>query len=272
MLRQLSYEPENILDPSFAPDLSKIDGILSFGDQALVARIVNDAIKGIPIPFGMLSQNINLNNLHEFNEQDLLSALIYFGFLTYTGEGNALKIPNKAVARQFFSYYLVYLQGMSNFTLSKSDLTSGVLFLQRWDAKPFVQAVSARLSGISGKNSSLHLRENGVVIALGYAGSFCDEYFDSKLEYEIRGVESGYADLVLLPKSDHVRYSYIFEVKYLPKSKGSQKNVAKALTLAKEQVKRYALGEEIRNLPGLRRVACVFVGTELKAFESSETA
>ncbi len=92
MLRQLSYEPENILDPSFAPDLSKIDGILSFGDQALVARIVNDAIKGIPIPFGMLSQNINLNNLHEFNEQDLLSALIYFGFLTYTGEGNALKI------------------------------------------------------------------------------------------------------------------------------------------------------------------------------------
>lgn len=102
-------EPANVLGPALFSDLPKIDGIFSHGQKELVLQIVNDAVMVRPIAFGEIAEAINLNNFNKFNRKDLLSSLMYMGFLTYAEDGRSLKVPNQFVSRLFFEYNLRYL-------------------------------------------------------------------------------------------------------------------------------------------------------------------
>lgn len=102
-------EPANVMGPALFSDLPKIDGIFSHGQKELVLQIVNDAVMGRSIAFGEISEAINLNSFNKFNRKDLLSTLMYMGFLTYAEDGRSLKVPNQFVSRLFFEYNLKYL-------------------------------------------------------------------------------------------------------------------------------------------------------------------
>lgn len=102
-------EPANVMGPALFSDLPKIDGIFSHGQKELVLQIVNDAVMGRSIAFGEISEAINLDSFNKFNRKDLLSTLMYMGFLTYAEDGRSLKVPNQFVSRLFFEYNLKYL-------------------------------------------------------------------------------------------------------------------------------------------------------------------
>ena len=61
--------------------------------------------------------------------------------------------------------------------------------------------------------------------------------------------------------------SYLFELKYLTKAKGTPVAVVQKLEEAKAQAADYAHGDNLKNIPQLKRVSAVFVGLELQAFD-----
>ena len=260
-IQEVNREPRILLDPAFDQDLSKIHGILQLGDKKVVEEIITKALSDEPIPFAEDLSVINLNSQASLNKNDLLSTLMYFGYLTWKEDSDTLTIPNRTVAQQFFQYYFRYLRGIDNIELKASAFKNAFDKLKNGDPKDFIHTVISKLNEASGLHLSASLHESDFAVAMATAANFSPD-FKVHLELEVTGEEKGYADLVLSPL-DGVNCSYIFELKYLPANKASDDAVSEKLTEAKAQLDRYCQGDNIASLPNLKRVACVFVGTEV---------
>ena len=88
--------------------------------------------------------------------------------------------------------------------------------------------------------------------------------YEVTLEEEARG--SGYCDLLMRPKSSSGggEVPHLLELKYLPKSAGSEANVQRAAEESVRQLQRYGQVHPAASLEHLRRTAAVFVGCELR--------
>ncbi len=264
----LNKEPLELLDPAFAPDLTKISGILALGESSDVKEIIDKSVRGEHIPVSMLSSNINLNSIARFSKIDLLSALFCFGYLTWADDKKSLKVPNRTVEQQFFRYYLKYLNGVELTSLSVLDFEKSFESLKTGDPRDFIETAIERFNEISGPNIALHMRESDICTALAIAAGFSRD-FRPYLAGEITGREKGYTDLVLTSvKADGI--SYVIEAKYLTKKSGTAVAVERKLKEAQQQLKRYSRGNNIAALSNLKCVACVFVGLELKGFSLME--
>lgn len=264
-IRQTNKEPSKLLDPAFSQDLSKIHGILNLADQNTVKQIIHASLKREKIIFPAISDVININNTNSLSKADVLSVLVYMGFLTWDETGKCLVVPNRTVNQQFFEYYLNFVRNFKDFNVTASYLEHA--FEELKDGKPqrFLTEVSTTLQNTTGIHSSSHLKESDFCTALATAANF-SQNFRPALEYEVRGAKQGYVDLVLIPVAN-CNYSYAFEIKYLPKSKASLVAINLKLDEAKKQLTNYSKSEQLRTLPNLIMVAVIYVGTGLEHFE-----
>lgn len=265
-IRHFNEEPGQMLDPSVAADLSKIEGILQLGHPSDVKAIVSQAMRREPIPFGGLPELLNLQKDDRLSKKDLLSALFYLGYLTYApGAKKELIVPNRVMAQQFFDVYFRCIRHFSHWNMTAySDFSDAFDALNAGNARPLVECVVDILARGYGKQKSLHLQEGDFQSSLLLAANLAAGY-EYAAEFEVRGEETGFIDLLL--RSTTGGDSYLFELKYLTKHAATEAAVASALHAAKQQADRYIQGSNVRNIPQLKRVYVVFVGLELKAFE-----
>lgn len=270
-LRSLRYEneePATLLDPSFSQDLRKISGILSLGDPNFVKTIVTQALQHEPIDFpaGDL-QVLNVNNNDRFDSDSVLSAMFYMGYLTFApNDRYRLVVPNRAVAIQFFEYYLQYILSISGKAghYSARDLTPAYRALEAGDLEPLFRSAAARLAEHSDPMAAVHLSESDFQTLIAAL-----LYFDTDVkvvrEAQALGSDGGRIDLLIQPaENSPVKNTYLVEFKYLTKAKGKDKrNVTAARNLALQQARRYAQCCNIRNIPHLKCVAAVYVGSSL---------
>ena len=266
-IRHNKDEPDNMLDPSVASDLDKINGILSCGDEAVRRRIVEDALAGRPIAFPILADSLNLNQRNNFNEPELLSTLFYLGYLTYApGQAKQLVCPNKAIREQFFGYYFKKLNHLKDVTFTGGEIKVEAMALNQGHMEPFVRAAAARLTRNVGLHALTHLNETALQFyLLAAAGATSD--FRVTAEEEARG--KGYADLVFRPtEASGLDFMYLLELKYLPKGKEPKAaDLEKLMSEAEEQLNRYAAASDFVTTKTVKKVAVVFVGTEVAAFK-----
>lgn len=266
-LQTTGEEPSPLLDTAFAQDLEKISGILTLGEPAFVKSVVSQALRGeaLSFPSGSLQQ-LNLNLTNRLTDEEVLSALVYFGYLTFA-EGNryALVVPNRAVAIQFFEYYQRYLLASTSFTFSLKTFSDAYRALGAGDPEPLFRAAAGRFASESGIHESLHLTESDFHTLLSAALYFTEDYRVHR-EVEARGgPHPGYIDLVIEPARGKSGFTYVVELKYLTRQEGTEKAVQATLKKALQQVRGYSECDNIRSIQSLKRVAAVFVGTELKA-------
>lgn len=266
-IRHNKDEPDNMLDPSVASDLDKIHGILSCGDEADRRRIVEDALAGRPIAFPVLADSLNLNQRNSFNESELLSTLFYLGYLTYApGQTKQLVCPNKAIREQFFGYYFKKLNHLKDVTFTGGEIKEEAMALNKGNMEPFVRAAAERLTRNVGLHALTHLNETALQFyLLAAAGATSD--FKVTAEEEARG--RGYADLVFRPtEASRLDFMYLLELKYLPKGKEPKAaDLKKLMTEAEEQLNRYAAAPDFVAEKTVKKVAVLFVGTEIAAFK-----
>ncbi len=265
-LRRLGREPTQLLDPAVTGDLEKILGILRLGSLTDVKEIVNDAIAGKPLPFSDQPELLNLQKNGRFSRNGLLTALVYLGYLTYAAGSRAeLVVPNRAMRQQFFDVYFQYLRGVDDWSASvRTSFSAALQALEAGDPKPLAESVAQRLAQCCGRQKGLFLRESDYLTALLMVTSYAPDV-ETIAELEVRNGVSGVADVLL--KSRTGGNSYLFELKYLPKSRGTLVAVQRELKKAKEQADQYMESKNIACLQNLQRVAVVYVGTELKAID-----
>ena len=264
-LRNEDREPDEVLDPAFAPDLGKIHSILSQGKLSDVQAIVEAAVQRQPIGYGVLPLAINLHNKELLTREDLLKLLISFGFLTYRGNGKReLAVPNIAVAKQFFEYYLTMLHGFRHPYLAMDAFVPAFSELKTGNPEPFVRQTAQLLNERSGSHVFSHLAESVFEAVLCSIANFSGEY-EARAEEEVPVVHK-FADLVLRPK-DRSRPAYLFELKYLSKSEASEAKKDQKWEQAREQLLEYAQHLPDVDLDRLKRVRVLFVGLGVERIE-----
>ncbi len=268
-LNQLGQEPNSLMDPHVSQDLSKIEGLLNLGEAHFVRQVTERALRGeaIDFPAGEL-QTLNLNDRQKFDEAGVLSALFYFGYLTFSpNDSCSLVVPNRAIRIQFFEYFLKHFLRTRRWRWEPKEFRSVFEAIGSGDPEPLFRLITERFDADAGIHEGLHLGETSFQSLL-YGVCLLSGRFTIKTEVEVRGPEKGYIDLLLLPtRPDAARNAFLIELKYFTKPAASDEAVAKALDEARAQTLRYAQGENIRDIPDLKRVAAVFAGTRMKAFK-----
>ena len=261
-------EPDDMLDPSVANSLDKIEAILSLGDKALVKEIVDCALSHKAIGFGGKLQVLNLNRANRLDREALLSALFYMGFLTYgAGDRQKLVVPNRAIGIQFFEYYFKNVLKASEYVFNNEEFSAAYKALAEGNPKPWLALADRRLTETSGVHMATHVNEAAFQMML-HSTLWASSEYGGQLELESRGENSGFIDLLLTPKENASLPSYVIELKHLKADAGNE-SVKKALLGAKEQADRYAQGEALKEISNLKRLAIVYKGLRLAAFEVS---
>lgn len=260
-------EPTPLLDPAIASDLSKIHGILKLGDTEQVKGLVKAVLNGEPIPMPSFEQALNLNSQIGFSYSQLLSILVYMGFLTFIPrDPHCLKCPNKAIRTQFFQYYFKFLEGIDSFGIQSDEVKACLHKLATGDPKPLLEMVALKFELALGFHSYGHFSESNIQTAIHFAVGYSSD-FRVEVERELTGL--GYADLILVPNAHApVDCAYLIELKYL-KPKSPSNAIDEKLAEAKAQLQRYATSDEIKNLGKVKLVAAVYAGTKLAACEVS---
>ncbi len=269
-LKQISLtseEPDNMLDPSVANSLDKIEGILSLGDVSLVKEVVERSLNHEPIDFGGELQVLNLNKHNGMDREELLSALFYMGFLTYiSGNRRELIVPNRAIGIQFFEYYFKNILCAPKYKFDDEEFSAAHEALTQGNPEPWLRLADSRFIEDNGIHTTSHLSE-AVFQGILSATLWSSPDYRGGLEYESRGENSGYIDLLLRPIHNPKLPTYVIELKHLKKTGAKDSEIQEALSEAKEQALRYSKGDEVKNAANLKRLAVVYVGIRLAAFE-----
>ena len=265
-IAETGREPRSMLDPSVANSLDKIEAVLSLGDSEFVRDIVSRALNNRPIPFEGDLKVLNLNTQEFLDEQNLLSALFYMGFLTFApNDWKTLTVPNRAIGIQFFEYYFKNILNAPRYTFDAEEFSLAYKALTEGNPKLWLDLADRCLAQTSGVHMAVHVNEAAFQMMLSSTLWASGEY-GGQLEIESRGENSGFIDLLLTPKHDTSLPSYVIEVKHL-KSDATDEAVQKALAEAKKQAERYAQGEAVKRISNLKRLALVYKGLRLSAFE-----
>ncbi len=265
-IAETGREPRSMLDPSVANSLDKIEAVLSLGDSEFVRDIVSRALNNRPIPFEGDLKVLNLNTQEFLDEQNLLSALFYMGFLTFApNDWKTLTVPNRAIGIQFFEYYFKNILNAPRYTFDAEEFSLAYKALTEGNPKLWLDLADRRLAQTSGVHMAVHVNEAAFQMMLSSTLWASGEY-GGQLEIESRGESSGFIDLLLTPKHDTSLPSYVIEVKHL-KTDATDEAVQKALAEAKTQAERYAQGEAVKRISNLKRLALVYKGLRLSAFE-----
>ena len=268
-IRAENAEPNNLLDPSFAQDLKKISGILKLGDPEFVRSIVTKALRNEEIDFACGEpQILNLNNIDTLDSDGILSAMFYMGYLTFA-ENNPYKltVPNRAVAIQFFEYYL---QNILSFSGSSgkyiaNQMNSAFMALSEGNPEPLFRSISDRFADQSDSAAGLHLTESDFQTLIQGSLIFDEDVFVIR-EAQAAGSDGGRIDLLIGPtQGSPVKHTFLVEFKHLTKKQVRTDHLLPRRTVenALKQARRYAECENIRRIPNLKCVAAVYVGTKL---------
>ncbi len=267
-LQRLGQEPPSLLDPNLGQDLRKIESILRLGDADFVRQTVELALRREPIPFSGALQTLSLNPHAQFDNEVLLSALFYFGFLTFgPGDKTSLVIPNRAVSIPFFEYFLKHILGASQFSFVAADFTSALKALADGDPKPLFDVTCSRFQNASGRPSHAPLRESDFQTLLIGALNFTNACTVTS-EVEILGEEKGGIVILATPSAEsRAKTSCLIKVKHLTPEAATDEAKAQAMALAWEQISRCEQADPVKNLPKLTRIAALFVGLKLETLE-----
>ena len=265
-IADLGEEPDDMLDPSVANSLDKIESILSLGDPAFVLDTIEQALQQRPISFRGQMQLLNLNQRQKLDNECVLSALVYFGFLTFvSGNKKVLVVPNRAIGIQFFEYFFKNVLLSGDYFFSLSEFSAAYKALAAGDPKPWLELSNKRLVEDSGVHMHAQLTEKVFQTMLAATLWFSTDY-RGQLEYESRGENAGFMDLLLTPRENKALPTYVIEVKHLAIG-AEDAAVASALEAARQQAIRYAEGEALRGVSNLKRVAIVYKGLKIGALD-----
>lgn len=264
-LKSANTEPDALVDSGFTPSLRTINKFLKKGDPKHVKKIIDNAITGKTFVFDQINPSFKVNSQDVLEQNGIISSLLCFGYLTWSNNGYTLKVPNRSVAQLFFEYYFKYLRGIENLSIETSFFKNAFIKLRQGSPEALLKIVAAKLQDARCLYLGDNLHESDIAVVLAQAGNFSPD-FNVHLELEVAATKNGYPSLILSPL-EGVNCSYIVELKYLPKSEGCDEAVKEKLDEAKDLIDRYCQDNNIAMLPNLKRVACVFVGTEIASLD-----
>ena len=268
-LKSLIYdhkEPTELIDVNVRTDYSKLK-YLVYTNKKLNGNfdLLNQLIQDEHVTLTNIKENFSA---FEMLESENFSSFLYaLGFVTIEKYRSSLslKIPNQTIKKIVADFiYSAYKNIDFNIKLQKfNNYLSD--FAYEKDLEVFrylneeVKAQSCIRDYIDGENFI-----KGFLVAYFSLNPF----YEVKTEFE---VTKGFVDILLNPISSEIPYGGVIELKYIAKSKYTEKLKEQKIAEAKEQLQRY----DITTVPNLRdkpfvKIVLLYVGWELVWCEELE--
>ena len=224
-------EPKVLLDSNIISSYEQIKNIVSLGDYK---EIMDDIFDNGEI-VSSLKVNFNLNG--EFNKNDIISLLYYFGYLTIKSAKDNVHyiftIPNKVIKTVYSEYYLNIMNEYKIRLEDEEESDAAYSVREEGDLKKLCDYISNLLENADNR-LYLNFKEKDLQIIL-YTLLIKYDGIDIELEYKSG---NNFIDVVIFTK----KYNYVIELKYIKeKEKDTYHEVYKK---AKEQIDNYHLEKE----------------------------
>lgn len=258
-------EPRQLFDPNVTSDIFKIDGILSLAeDRNQISDIISAVLNNESIYMDVQPTQLNMNELDHLGHYDLLSILIYMGYLTWSRHSDEyLCCPNKAVRAQFFSYYFNLIKPNFGIRYEMTDsLVRSFQELNYGNIKPLLKLVADKLSHSFGIASVKNFNEKVIQVAVQMAFLATAKYTATA---ELEALGKGITDLFIEENGNCSlsRKCWLLEFKYASKAEATDARIKQLKDKAIEQLIRYSTSDTFSTLTNLKRIAVIFSGTEL---------
>lgn len=271
--QRILLNPEDYLDPACDQDGYKLEQIFSLTDKTIVDEIIDTYLHGDTFYVDKLSENINLNNVNEYDQDQVLSILYYLGYLTIdkkesSTEGMVLKIPNRYMSK-LFGKSIINLRLKKETSFVTPSINTEPLLAVEDDISSFADSCTEFLSSIMSNQVLLHMNEIALNLAL-YAKLETVKgrnfIINMQKSIQVKGKGEKFADLVITVNRGKVNECiYLIELKYLTKTEASDKNketsIKKLIKDASDQVLQYRESLDFKD-KNVKAYAMVFAGPE----------
>ena len=271
--QRILLNPEDYLDPACDQDGYKLEQIFSLTDKTIVDEIIDTYLHGDTFYVDKLSENINLNNVNEYDQDQVLSILYFLGYLTIdkkesSTEGMVLKIPNRYMSK-LFGKSIINLRLKKETSFVTPSINTEPLLAVEDDISSFADSCTEFLSSIMSNQVLLHMNEIALNLAL-YAKLETVKgrnfIINMQKSIQVKGKGEKFADLVITVNRGKVNECiYLIELKYLTKTEASDKNketsIKKLIKDASDQVLQYRESLDFKD-KNVKAYAMVFAGPE----------
>ncbi len=250
--------PKEIMDSNIAFNSGKIGNLIelknnSFYKELLNEIIINEKVKGI--------LKIKFDLLVDFNRDDIISILYYFGYLTIETDEYGdyyFKVPNEVMKVLYGNYFLKKLneKDLGYDSLIFSEINEE---LKRGKIDRLCNYVNDVLKKLDNRDF-IKLEEKSLKYLL-FAYLINNKNFNVYSEYPCN---NGYIDIYLDRKNTILR-NIIIELKYIKKKDYSEELLNEKIKEGKSQLKSYSKDERLGNP---LKYLVIFVGNELKLVEN----
>jgi len=258
--------PDEMIDQNVRIDYVKLRHLLTLdsklnGNFSLLQQVIE---------MGEVVSQINLSFPVEqlLLRENFVSLLYYFGLLTFAGEeaGRArLRIPNLTIKALMYGYIREAFQDVAVFRLDfwqLGNLIANMAYRGEW------QAVFDFLTAEIQQQTSVRDYLNGEKVIQGFLLAYLNltQFFLLWSEKEMGG---GFVDFYLEPflaRYPDMRFGYLIELKYIPRSEFSSAKLQEKIAEAETQLARYADDRRIQQIAArvtLKTVVLVYNGWEL---------
>ena len=232
--------PDEYLDPASDHDGSKLSQLFNLTQKETAEFIIDTYLQGGVFYVSKLSENINLNQVREYNLEQLLSMLYYLGYLTIDREksspsGLALKIPNRFMSK-LFARCTIDFSFKDNTEFKAPRLNLSALTACEDDISSFAESCTEFLSRIMNNQVLSHMNEMALNLAL-YAKletmPIVNTYVKMQQSVQVPKEGERFPDLVItVNKGLPDECIYIIELKYLKKTETRDKTGESSLKSA----------------------------------------
>ena len=263
-IQTTNKEPRQLLPPNTSGDISKIANFMALcKDESLQYDVCKAVLNNQDIEIPAFPSTINLNKVKKLSRLEVLSVMLYMGFLTWSQDDEfQLRCPNKVIKEQFFDYYFSYIVEFDDLHfIATPKLINAHNALHQGQILPLLNYVSDMLTNTSGNHSLAHFSENSIQIALQGA---CHSSSNIRVTADAEIIGKGYCDVLIEENSSNdSRFAYLIELKYLSCNKASHEAIEQKYQEAITQVQKYVRSERFAKLSLLKYGVAVFVGTRL---------
>jgi hypothetical protein len=202
--------------------------------------------------------------------ENFISLLYYFGLLTINHvpeeEEPVLIIPNEVIRQLYYEYIIDAYRdtGVFNIDFFKlKNLFMDFAYKGKWVG--LIDYITEEMKNQTALRDYIE-GEKSIQTFLRVYLNFSN-YYITKSEDELN---RGFCDIVLLPhfiKYPKIKYSYLFEIKYITLSEYSESKLKSKILEAEEELERYEKDRDLKQLTGetkLIKIILVFCGVELK--------
>ena len=253
--------PKKMDDKNVVSNYHKIEHFLKLKNNEIYKDILDKLLKSNEI-VGQLVTDFNL--LIDLNENDLISLLYYFGYLTIKEYDSVkdkmiFKIPNEVIKETYNDYFIKILNKMK-ITIDNKRMEA--IFNETILSSKITELSEYVSDLLKSTDNRIFMKFDEKYIQVIYFFLLMrNNYFDIYTEYPS---SYGYIDIYLQSKNKLMKKNIMIELKYIKKQDYTDKLLEEKRKEAKEQLLNYSKDERLGDVC---RYLVVFVGNDLKILE-----